>query len=222
MIMTDTPSLDRRELLKKIAAAGLIHSCGMLGFLQQALAANSLDLKQGMISVTGEVTVNGYRSYKGSAVKPGQTVKTTKGAQAIYVIGSNAFLQRESSVVHFGTDALTDFMRVMTGRILSVFGSGSKSIQTAHATVGIRGTACHIGVEPEKTYLCLCYGEIEVTFPAPGNAPIPMKSAHHDKPIYLTSRAEENIQSAKMLDHHDDELKLLEALVGRLPPFMEN
>ena len=218
--MTDTPSLYRRELLKKIAAAGLLHSCGMLGLVQQALAANSLNLKQGMISVTGEVTVNGHRVRNGSAVKPGQTVVTGKGAQAIYVIGSNAFLQHESGTVHFGTDALVSFMRVATGRILSVFGSGNKNIQTAHATVGIRGTACHLGVEPDRTYLCLCYGEIDVTFPAPGRMPVHLKSAHHDQPVYIPSGTEA-IQPAKMRDHHDDELKLLEALVGRLPPFMK-
>jgi hypothetical protein len=219
--MTDTASLCRRELLKKIAATGLVHSCGMLGIVQQALAANLLDIKQGMISTSGKVTVDGYLAHKGLAVEPGQTVKTGKGAEAIYVIGTNAFLQRESSKVHFGTDALTEFMRVVTGRVLSVFGSGRKSLRVPNATIGIRGTACHIGVEPERTYLCLCYGEVEVMLNTPGKEPIQLKSRHHDMPIYIPSRGE-NIQPTKMLDHNDDELKLLEALVGRRPPFMKS
>ena len=219
--MTDTTSLYRRELLKRMAAAGLVQSCGMLGVAQQALAANMPDIKQGIISTSGEVTVNGHRSRKGMAVGPGQAVKTGKGAEAIYVIGSNAFLQRESSVVHFGTDELTEFMRVVTGRVLSVFGSGRKSLQVPNATIGIRGTACHIGVEPERTYFCLCYGEVEVMLHPPGEKPTQLKSLHHDEPIYIPSHGEENIQPAKMLDHHDEELKLLEALVGRLPPFMK-
>lgn len=218
--MTETTSLYRRELLKKMAAAGLLHSCGMLGLVQQALAANSLDLKQGMISVTGAVSVNGPRAYKGSAVKPGQTVTTAKGAEAIYVIGSNAFLQRESSVVHFGTETLTDFMRVVSGHILSVFGTGSKNLRTAHATIGIRGTACHIVAKSDRTYFCLCYGAAEITLPTQLKDPIQMKSAHHDQPVYITSNGEKSIQPAEMIDHHDDELKLLEALVGRLPPFI--
>lgn len=219
--MTDTASLYRRELLKKIAAAGLVHSCGMLGVVQQALAANLLDIKQGMISTSGEVTVNGHRANKGIAVEPGQTVKTGKGAEAIYVIGTNAFLQRESSEVHFGTDALTEFMRVITGRVLSVFGSGRKNLLVPNATIGIRGTACHIGVEPEKTYFCLCYGEVEIVLHTPGKEPLQLKSQHHDMPIYIPSHGYDT-QPAKMLDHRDDELKLLEALVGRLPPFMKS
>jgi hypothetical protein len=219
--MTDMASLYRRELLKKIAAAGLVHSCGMLGVIQQALAENLLDIKQGMISTSGEVTVNGYSAHQGIAVEPGHTVKTGKGAEAIYVIGTNAFLQRESSEVHFGTDALTEFLHVVTGRVLSVFGSGRKSLRVPNATIGIRGTACHIGVEPDKTYFCLCYGEVEVMLHTPGKEPIQLKSQHHDMPIYIPSQGD-RIQPAKMLDHHDDELKLLEALVGRLPPFMKS
>ncbi|MDD2914535.1 MAG: hypothetical protein PHP70_04380 [Gallionella sp.] len=219
--MTETTSLERRELLKKIAAAGLLHSCGMLGLVQQALAANSFDLKQGMISVTGGVSVNGHRAYKGNTVKPGQTVTTAKGAEAIYVIGSNAFLQRESSTVSFGTETFTDFMRVVSGHILSVFGTGDKSLKTAHATIGIRGTACHIVAESDRTYLCLCYGEAEITLPTQLKDPIRMKSAHHDQPVYITSGGTGSIQPAMMQDHHDDELKLLEALAGRLPPFIK-
>ncbi len=219
--MNDTTSLYRRELLKKLAVAGLAHSCGMLGVVQQSLAANLLDIKQGMISVKGEVIVDGKRVRKGSLVKPGQAIKTGKGAEAIYVIGNNAFLQRESSKVHLGTDALTEFMRVVSGRILSVFGSGNKRIRVANATIGIRGTAFHIGVEPERTYFCLCYGEVEVTLPTSGKAPIQMKSAHHDQPVYIPSHGKESTLPAEMLDHHDDELKLLEALVGRLPPFIK-
>lgn len=219
--MTDTTLFDRRELLKKLAVAGLAHSCGMLGVVQQALAGNLLDIKQGMISVTGKVHVGGQLARKGSLVKPGQEVLTGKGAEAIYVIGSNAFIQRESSSVRIGTDALVDFMHVVSGRILSVFGSGNKNIRLANATIGIRGTALHLGVEPERTYFCLCYGEAELKFPEPGKTPMLMKASHHDKPIYIPSKGKETTLPADMLDHQDDELKLLEALVGRLPPFIK-
>jgi hypothetical protein len=220
--MNDSTSLYRRELLKNLAVAGLAHSCWVLGIVQQTLAANLLDIKQGMISITGEVFVDGKLAHKGSLVKPGQAVKTGKGAEAIYVIGPNAFLQKESSTVHIGTDALAEFMRVVSGRILSVFGSGNKRIRVANATIGIRGTAFHIGVEPERTYFCLCYGEVDITLPTSGKAPIQMKSVHHDQPIYIPLHGKENTLPAEMLDHHDDELKLLEALVGRLPPFIKS
>ena len=217
--MTENISLYRRELLKKIAAAGLVQSCGMMGIIQQALAADMLNTGQGIISAKGEISVNGKRSRKGSAIGPGQTVRTGKGAEAIYVIGSNAFLQGESSEVHFGIDALTDFMRIASGHILSVFGQGQKRIRTAHATIGIRGTACHITFEPERTYFCLCYGEVDILLPKAGKAPVQLKAAHHDKPVYIPSHGNGDLMPAGMQDHDDDELKLLEALVGRSPPF---
>lgn len=220
--MTNTAtSLRRRELLKKLAAAGVAHSCGMLGLMQQAIAENLLDIKQGMISTSGEVFVNGRRSGKGLVIEPGQTVETGKGASAIYVIGANAFMQRGSSVVHFGTDPIAEFMRVVTGSILSVFGSGRKNINVPNATIGIRGTAFHIGVEQERTYFCLCYGEVEILLHSQNKAPLELRSSYHDRAIYIPSGGEQNIQPAKMIDHNDDELKLLEALVGRLPPFVK-
>jgi len=220
--MADTISLYRRELLSKIAVVGLMHSCGMLGIVQQALAENTLDIGQGIISASGKVTVNGHPLRKGSIVKPGQTVTTGENAEAIYVIGTNAFLQREATEVHFGANSIREFMRVLNGRILSVFGKGNKRILVPNATLGIRGTACHLGVEANRTYLCLCYGEVDITLPTSGKEPVLLKSSHHDNAIYIPSNKNASIQPATMLDHADSELKLLEVLVGRLPTFMKS
>jgi hypothetical protein len=47
-------------------------------------------------------------------------------------------------------------------------------------------------------------------------------ATHHDKPLYITSKAQagKNIQPAGFKNHSDQELMLIETLVGRSPPFV--
>jgi hypothetical protein len=208
----------RRHFLKKLLALGMLPGCGALATLQQALAQNSSPLPQGIVSITGSVTIEGRIATQGMLIHAGQTVSTGPHATLTYIVGNNAFLQRENSIVKFGIDALTDFMHVINGRILSVFGSGNKQLQTPTAVIGIRGTACHLGVDPDKTYLCLCYGEIEVKLKNSKTPAFTLKATHHDRPLYLRHQGNHPVENADMLDHQDDELKLLESLVGRVPP----
>ena len=124
-----------------------------------------------------------------------------------------------------GAGATQNVLRVVTGKLLSVFGKGARSIQVSTATVGIRGTGCYIEDEGSgvkaRTYFCLCYGSVELT---PAAAPQERQSystTHHDKPMYIHNDAtmSKTLVPAGVINHTDDELKLLEALVGRWPPF---
>ena len=211
-------SLSRRTLFKQWLAVGVAHTCGALGVLQEALAANTLPIQQGILSTKGKVTIDGHPVRIGTVIRPGQTVRTGRGAEAIYVIDRNAFLQREASTVHF--HRFQAFMRVITGRILSVLDHGNKRIIVPDITLGIRGTAFHIAVETNRTYLCLCYGDMAITLPPEQKALPLLHSSHHNHAMYLPRRGHGEVQPAQMWDHTDEELRLLEALVGRLPAFM--
>lgn len=218
----------RRRMLGALGAAGLLTSVEMIGFIRTALAAGANPVPPGLHKLKGTVTLNGQPAREGQLVKPGDTVVTGPGAEALYVIGQDAFLQRESSAVQFGATA-ADFMRVVTGKLLSVFGKGrERKIQVATATIGIRGTACYIEEEPKggsgnrgKTYFCLCYGEAEVVpTAAPKQAEI-IRTTRHDHPI--TIHADPAMATmmiiAPVINHTDAELVMLENLVGRVPPF---
>jgi len=133
----------RRHLLKSLAAAGLLTGIERLGLIRAALAAGANPVPPGLHRLRGAVTLNGQPAREGQLVRPGDTVATGPGAEALYVIGEDAFLQRESSTVRFGAD-MANFMRVVSGKILSVFGRGQRNITVATATIGIRGTACYI------------------------------------------------------------------------------
>jgi hypothetical protein len=115
---------------------------------------------------------------------------TGEGGEAVYIIGPDAFLQREKSKVIFEESGGAQIMRVVTGKILSVFGKGKErqrnlSLVTSTATIGIRGTGCYIEAEEARTYFCLCYGEAEVTPKGDPKQKETIQTKHHDHPIYI-------------------------------------
>ena len=215
----------RRRLLKALAAAGLFGPAGISGLIGNALAKGNAPVAPGLHKLRGTVSVNGKPAREGQLVGAGDTVVTGPGSEAIYVIGQDAFLQRESSTVNFGADVALNLMRVVTGKLLSVFGKGARTIQVSTATIGIRGTGCYIEDEGSgataRTYFCLCYGDVELTPSAAPQEAERYSTTHHDKPMYIHNdmKMPKMMVPAGVINHSDDELKLLEALVGRWPPF---
>jgi hypothetical protein len=213
----------RRLILRKLrnlSALGLLGAVSPIELIRQALAAGNKPVAPGMHKLKGEVRINGQDARQGQLVGPGDTVSTGHGAEAIYVIGQEAFLQRENSVVRFGKDAVQDFFRVVSGKLLSVFGPGEKKLLTPTATIGIRGTGCYIEAEEKRVYFCLCYGTADVVPLADPSRAERIVTEHHDHPIIVN--AETGIPSmvgAEVINHSDAELTLLENLTGRWPPF---
>lgn len=205
--------LSRRTVLHALAAGSLVSA------IQRALAGDQA--ASGLMRRRGDVLVNGRPAREGHFIGPGDTVATGPGAEAIYMIGQNAFLQRDASVVSFGLDATTDFLRVVSGKLLSVFGPGDKRITVPTAVIGIRGTGCYIEDLPERTYFCLCYGTAEIIPAAAPQERETIHTRHHDHPIYIYSNPAmpTSMVPAEVVNHTDAELTLLEALVGRTPPF---
>ena len=215
----------RRTLLKALAAAGLFGPAGISGLIGNALAKGNAPVAPGLHKLRGQVTVNSKPAKEGQLIGPGDTIATGPGSEAIYVIGQDAFLQRESSTVSFGADVAQNLMRVLSGKILSVFGKGARTVQTSTATIGIRGTGCYIEDEGSgakaRTYFCLCYGSVELTPTAAPQERESYSTTHHDKPMYVHNdmKMPKMMVPAGVINHSDDELKLLENLVGRWPPF---
>lgn len=213
--------MNRRQLLQRLGTAGLLTGGGVMGFLQRALAAGVNPVPPGLHKLKGQVSVNGQPAREGQLILPGDTVVTGKDGEAIYVIGEDAFLQRGGSTVTFGK-TVADFMRVLNGRILSVFGKGDRTISFSTATIGIRGTACYIeeAVKAE-TYFCLCYGTALVTPTAAPAEATTITTTHHDHPLYISDdmKMPSMMANAPVVNHTDAELILLENLVGRWPPF---
>ena len=212
--------MHRRDLLKTLATAGLLQGAGISGLIREALANGNSPIQAGLRKLTGKVTINGRTAHEGMLVTLGDTVVTGPGAEAIYVIDQDAFLQRADTEVTFGQDAAA-FFRIVTGRLLSVFGHGAKRLVVPTATIGIRGTGCYIDTDQNKTYFCLCYGEAEVTPLAAPQEQEVIRTQHHDHPMYISAvpKMSTAMVPAEVINHTDIELTMLEQLVGRLPPF---
>lgn len=206
---------DRRRLIKLLAVGG----AGIPGLIRQALAAGAKPVAPGMHKITGDVRINDLPAREGQPIGQGDTVATGPESQAIYVIGQDAFLQHENSVIRFGSSVAAGFFRVITGRLLAVFGKGNKRLQTPTATIGIRGTGCYIEAEASRTYFCLCYGAVDIEPNATPGRHVEYATTYHDRPYYIEATGTSPMTPARVINHTDAELTMLETLCGRRPPF---
>ena len=208
----------RRRALMRLALAGSLGGAATMLLMRQAVASGQ---RQGFTYLKGKVLVNGMPAEIGQVLQPGQVVTTGAGAEAIFVVGKDAFLQRENSEFGIDLSAGISVLRYVTGKILSVFGRGPKTLRTPTATIGIRGTGCYIESESTRTYFCLCYGEAELTPSADPAAAKIISTRHHEQPLYIGNRPGDAVMAAgPVVNHTDIELIMLENLVGREPPFV--
>lgn len=112
-------------------------------------------------------------------------------------------------------------LRLVTGKLLSVFGKTQHRIQTPNATIGIRGTGIYVKSDPEQSYVCTCYGVVDLFADNDKSSRETITSQHHDAPRYILSNEQpgRNIRDAPFINHTDLELQVIEGLVGRTPPF---
>ena len=211
----------RREWLTRTAAGGAALALGMAQ-LREALAQGGV--KKGVARVQGEVRVGDKPAQPGMEVRPGDVVTVGPRSEAVFVVGSDAFMARAGSRIELQGDAsktVVSGLRIVTGALLSVFEPGKgRRIQTSTATIGIRGTGIYIEVEKSRTYACTCYGEAElVPVDEPKDAEV-VRTTHHDQPRYIYAKGMPRmIDVAPVINHTDTELILLESLVGRTVPF---
>lgn len=208
--------MQRRKILQGIAALALAER---LGALRAAWANGTKPGAPGIRKLSGQVQVNGQAAREGMPVKAGDTVSTGPGSEVIYVIGQDAFLQRDNSMVTIVGETAKAGLRILTGKLLAVFAKGDKRIETATATIGIRGTGCYIESAAERVYFCLCYGRAEVAPLAEPGRLESIETRHHDHPLYIYRDGQQTMVPAGVTNHTDAELTLLESLVGRYPPF---
>jgi len=204
----------RRAALAMLAA-------GASGAILRALAKG--DVPTGVNRVEGSVHVNGSQAHVGTPVRPGDRVATAKSSQAVIVVGQDAFLLRSQTVIELGKgpDGLLAQLAVASGGVLSVFSKKPLTIKAANASIGIRGTGAYVEMDPEGVYFCLCYGEALVEGPGMASGRL-VRTTHHEEPLLLHDDGSAmRIESGPFRNHTDAELVMLEALVGREPPFMK-
>jgi len=209
----------RRAFLLKALAAGVFAAGATSAAWAQFFGRKPqrLPAGQSVYEATGAVTVNGQPATGATHIGATGRIETGSGAQLIFVVGFDAFLLRANSRLELAGDGvLVNTMRLATGALLSVFGAGTKRIVTTTSASGIRGTGIYVESEPERSYVCTCYGDVQISALDDANVSERIVSRHHDAPRYVTKG---RIQPAPFINHTDVELALIEALVGRTPPF---
>lgn len=219
---------ERRRLLKLAASSGILAATPA----EMLFAMARKPAVQGLHEVSGEVRVNGRIAAKGDSIVPGDLVESGPGARAVYVVGRSVFLQRDDSRVQLGElpesaqnkdeNIVLHALRVLAGKLLSVHARDELEVQTAFGSIGIRGTGLYVDVQQNRTYACVCYGVADLTT-SDGEPLETVRTRHHESPRYLyPAGVAARIEPAEVIDHTDDELILLESLVGREPPFVED
>jgi hypothetical protein len=210
--------MNRRDWMRSLAAGGAAAAS-----LRVAQTLAKGDLPSGVHQLDGTATINGRAAHAGASVSLGDRIATGRASQAVIVVGSDAFLLRAKSAIEVkGADGVLDRLLVATGQVLSVFSKKPVAIQAANASIGIRGTGAYIEINPRSVYFCLCYGEALVEGPGMATAKL-VKTTHHEQPLLLNDEGGVmRVEPGPFLNHSDAELVMLEALVGREPPFVRD
>ncbi len=202
------PVISRRKFLQ--GSAGV--ACGLL-IPGVAQAAN-------IHKLSGKVYINSELATLGSVIRSGDLVTTSHNGRISFNIDGDAFLLKERTSVRVGEkeSVIINVLRLFTGKLLSVFEKGrNRDIVTRSATIGIRGTACFLNVMPNETYYCNCYGK---TVLRAENIKEEFEATHHNAHmLHFDGMHLMGMDIMKVIDHTDEELRLLESYVGRVPVF---
>lgn len=218
----------RRRFLIELISAG-VGLAGLTFFARAAGAMGGSFIKQGVRKIEGNVSINGIAAENGSAVNVGDRVSTGLNSSVIFVIGDDAFLLRaESEVIIDGKInpdnkvQTVDLLQITRGKLLSVFGKGRRRIVTPTAVAGVRGTGIYVEAEISQTYICTCYGKVDISALGRDEESETVVTNHHEAPRYvLATGPGPLIIKAPVKNHTDLELTRLESYVMRRPPFNE-
>jgi hypothetical protein len=220
----------RRDFLVRALGLGVFSATSLTGLLNPAFAMGDIPAKlppgRSIYKLQGMVIIDGQRADIETQVKANSLVRTGSNSRIIFVVGGDAFILRSNSELQLGGENFViSGMRMVTGKLLSVFGKSSepRRLSTLTATIGIRGTGIYVESDPEQSYVCTCYGHTLIASNEDLNIQQEVISKHHDQPLYiLPGKGGKVIRPAPFINHTDVELALIEELVGRAPPFVIN
>lgn len=232
----------RRQALKGLINSSLLAFSCMLPLPSSLWAQGTGGVPQGMQKVRGEVFINDAPAQVGDIVRPGDVVATGPGSLAVFSCGESVFMMKENGRLVVDIDAKTaasqtgkettphmaNKLKLLKGKLLSVFAKRNVTLETPDAYVGIQGTGLYCEIEHGRTYVCTCYGTVLIRSNSDPKQKRSVSAVHHEMPLYIYSsqRGGANgnslIENAPMKNHSDADLIQLEAVARRSPPFVED
>lgn len=183
--------------------------------------------EQSIYRIRGQAFVNGKEASLETRIGPNDHVRTGPNSELIFVVGGHSMLLRENTDISMrGSEPEHDSfiisaLRLLTGKLLAVSRNQRTRYMTSTATLGIRGTGIYIEAEPDLTYFCTCYGKTTIQATHDPLSRATVESKHHDRPMFIarSGKSGRHITKAGFRDHTDEELLLIETIVGRTTPF---
>jgi hypothetical protein len=173
-------------------------------------------------SVKGKVQVNKRDVIADATLNPGDMVSTGENSSAVLLFGGDSYLLKQLTVFTLPNENLQDKSSSLeSGAILASFLPGKpRKIQiNQKSNLVVRGTGVYIGIEPEMTEFCLCYGEVDL-YSDKSSVRINTDSKFHKDFVILNDG---EIRPAfwyeRRLTHTSRQNIELESLAGRPSPF---
>jgi hypothetical protein len=197
-------------------------------FLQAAAAWTALgggagawaQSRSNIVQLSGDATLNGERLTSAHTIQTGDQIATGPGSTLIFVLGTSAFHVRQNSMLtaERGVSLLAvSVLRMLTGAVLSVWGKGERrQIVTPTITAGIRGTGVYTEIfaqQEGRSYLCNCYGEVEVS--AGADRVLSQSSYHQSFWGEVSPKGGRMLTPAGAINHTDEEVETLARLAGQ-------
>ena len=196
------------------------------GFLQAAAGWTALggfgaavaQQRSNIVELRGDAFLNGQKLRQEQFIQTGDTVETGPDGHLVFVMGNAAFLVRQNSrftAERGDTLFSVSVLRLLTGAIVSVWKKGNyRQISTPTLTAGIRGTGVYTEVrEDGRSYFCNCYGTVELSA---ARERVLSESAYHQSFwAEVAPRQGRLITPATAINHTDEELEMVAALVGQ-------
>ena len=220
----------RRLFLNSVYHSGLVIAIARFGLISPMAKVfgdvpRELGDNESIFEFRGEVFVDGQQATLSTHIKANSLIETGSNSFIIFRVGKDAHILRENSRMKLeGENALEAALHLITGKLLSVFGkreSGKKHhLRTSTATIGIRGTGVYAESYLDKSYLCTCYGSTHIQSNSVPEQSEIVTTTYHDAPRFILQSPEQGqvIIPAPVFNHTDEELALIEAIVGRESP----
>lgn len=228
-MQNDHFTIGRRRTLHWLLAGSTLGLVPFPVLVKTAAAMGRLGYEPEMKRVRGDVRLNGKPAQVGTPVNYGDIVETGTPAMAVFVLGKSVFLVRDNTRIELPAapekslaEKAGQVVNLTRGKVLTVLRQSRARFVTPTAVAGIRGTGIYLEAEPDKTYVCLCYGQAGLGSAVTGGTLETVKTRHHESPRYIYRQPQADgklIAKAPVINHTDAELIMLEAMVGRKPPF---
>lgn len=206
----------RRQFIKYTCV-----SCAS-GILAAKSASAVTDNQYLVQNIKGKVQVNKKYVAVGATLALGDSVSTGEASSAVLLFGGDSYMLKQSTTFVLPNENLQDnSSSLVSGAILASFLPGKpKKIQIdQRSTLVVRGTGVYIGIEPEMTEFCLCYGEVDL-YSDKSKVQINTESKFHKDFVILNDG---EIRPAfwyeRRLTHTSRQNIELEKIAGRPSPF---